>query len=372
MDEIRKLVFENKKRLNDFGIKQTGSLNNLIYYAWLMKRTEIDPFEGKYRDYYLKTFNDAYYVCTLALLLPNGLDLNPSVIMGKIERPSLVFPMVHLYLSRLTVISSGIRCFLDIIETKFKITPDWGQNFYELQKAVSMNEESIDPSIFAQRKLTKEILSKIDWGKVTNEFKKEQIELIVRNYARNNKDWNLMCEAIKAAAQKYDYDFGFEDYIDEGIDEDGPYTRIVKIPIDPYDIEGNERLEPLKRAGVYQFCDELKERYEELVLEAQPTEDKNGSTKTKEQLVDITWNDKSTNMRKSKVIDKLPDVLNIDIARSIFSKCIMNGWIEDTESGFHWLGLKNCRGRIAQLAYLCGKIYGFEYDKVRPIAQIAG
>ena len=59
---------------------------------------------------------------------------------------------------------------------------------------------------------------------------------------------------------------------------------------------------------------------------------------------------------------KLVGVLDTLLARTIFPKCIEKGWMHETESEYHWDGIENCRGRIAQLAYLCGRIYGFKYD----------
>lgn len=247
--EFRKLIYQ-EKALEEFGVKDENSRNHIIYYSWLRKRTEIDPFGANCKEYYLKAFNDAYYICTLALMLPLGLDLNPSNLLKYIENPSIVFPMVHLYLSKIGSISNGIRHFLDVIETKFKIQPDWEQSFEELQAMVSECEYRIDPSIFAQRKLTKEVLSCFEWYKLTGSFKKEKIEYVVKNFARTSDDWHLMCEAIKESAQIID----FENRDDYYVDDEG---RTCKD-------------HTFESKGVYQFCDELSERYNELALLSQP------------------------------------------------------------------------------------------------------
>ena len=68
---------------------------------------------------------------------------------------------------------------------------------------------------------------------------------------------------------------------------------------------------------------------------------------------------------QEKPQEKLSGVLDTKLAREIFAKCIEKGWMHETESGYQWDGIPNCsRGKIAQLAYLCGKIYGFKYDKI--------
>ena len=36
--------------------------------------------------------------------------------------------------------------------------------------------------------------------------------------------------------------------------------------------------------------------------------------------------------------------------------------MHETENGYQWEGIPETRGRVAQLAYICGKIYGFKYS----------
>lgn len=266
MDEKRKLVFQDRTSLSSYEINELGSLNEQIFNLWLVKRTEFDSFDSRCYSYYLKAFNDAYYVCTTVLLCPAGMLIIPHFLESQVDRPAVVFPMVHLYLSHLTLKSKEIQRFIYQLETKISREQDWGHNFSELQEAVSGYCGSIEPAIFAQRELTEEILSGISWTKITDTFKKEIIEKVVRYYARNKSVWCMMCEAIKKAAISYDYDYGFDEIEQEGWDENGPYIQTVKVPINPYDSEGNEILEPLKRAGVYEFCDNLKEKFDELVL----------------------------------------------------------------------------------------------------------
>lgn len=56
----------------------------------------------------------------------------------------------------------------------------------------------------------------------------------------------------------------------------------------------------------------------------------------------------------------LPDALNTSLARSIFARATEKGWMKVTDNGYYWSGIKDVRGRIAQLAYMCGKIYGYQ------------
>lgn len=65
---------------------------------------------------------------------------------------------------------------------------------------------------------------------------------------------------------------------------------------------------------------------------------------------------------QEKPQEKLRGVLDTELAQDIFAECIAKGWMHETESGYHWEGIPETRGKVAQLAYMCGKIYGFNYS----------
>lgn len=65
---------------------------------------------------------------------------------------------------------------------------------------------------------------------------------------------------------------------------------------------------------------------------------------------------------QEKPQEKLRGVLDTELAQDIFAECIAKGWMHETESGYQWEGISDSRGKIAQLSYLCGKIYGFKYS----------
>lgn len=269
MNDIRNLIYEEKSSLNAFDIKKQSSLNKRIYDLWLITRKEIDPFDAKCYDNYLKAFNDAYYVCTLIMLWPVGHNIYLHNILSNVDKPSIVFPMVHLYLSRLPGLTEDINRLLNLFVTEYKLKQDWELNYNELQKVIG-NNFYIEPSMFAQRRLTQKLLSGINWKNLTETFDKERIVWAVRSYSKNKEDWQMMCKAIKEAAQKYDFESGFEEYEQEAYDELGcPYTEIVLVPRSQFDDYGNDISDPLKRAGVYDFCDNLMERYDELAVTSQ-------------------------------------------------------------------------------------------------------
>jgi|GEM_PF-5832151 len=62
----------------------------------------------------------------------------------------------------------------------------------------------------------------------------------------------------------------------------------------------------------------------------------------------------------------LPDSLNTETARKVFGRAIAKGWMNREASGYKWLdidGKGTSSGHLARLAYLCGKVYGYQYVK---------
>ena len=62
---------------------------------------------------------------------------------------------------------------------------------------------------------------------------------------------------------------------------------------------------------------------------------------------------------------ELADELNTQKVRHIFAKAIAKGWMRQRpEGGFQWLGFGD-NGHKAKLAYLCAKVYGYQYTADR-------
>lgn len=270
MDIPRELIYEDRSSLEDFRVNDEGTLNKLLYDNYLIETTDLCQGEANIVNRILKVFNDAYFVCTIVLMQPKDI-FGLSYYIERVDNPHVVFPMVYLYLSKVNSDSIIISRIQKPIMSEVQRVNDWNRNYEFINKIDNLYDGSIDSAIFAPRKITPELLSKINWHDATDCFNKDCIKKVVIDVCRNREDWHMMVDAIKASAQKYDYDFGFEDYIEEGIDEDGRYQRTIKVPKDPYDSDGNDILEPLKRAGVYQYCDDIKEMYDELSIDAPKT-----------------------------------------------------------------------------------------------------
>ena len=58
----------------------------------------------------------------------------------------------------------------------------------------------------------------------------------------------------------------------------------------------------------------------------------------------------------------LEEKLNTDTAKVAFKRAIDKGWIKKTGTHLMWLGSDDKKNK-AQLAYFCGRIYGYRYDE---------
>ncbi len=67
---------------------------------------------------------------------------------------------------------------------------------------------------------------------------------------------------------------------------------------------------------------------------------------------------------ESKSRKELPEELSTDVANKIFGTAISKGWIEVQNKQYKWVGFGK-RPSIAQLAYLCGRVYGYVYKNSR-------
>lgn len=347
MDIPRELIYEDRSSLNRFGINDMGSLNELIYDNYLIETTDLCQRDDNSVNRILKAFNDAYYICTIVLMQPSPI-FGLSYYIKRVNIPQVVFPMVFLYLSKVNTNSLIITRIQKIIASEAQRKNDWNKNFAYVQHISGLYDGSVDSSTFTQRKITSELLSKIKWCDATDCFNKDSINRIVINVCRSREDWRMMVEAIKSAAQKYDYEFGFEDYFEEGFDENGlPYSQTIKVPKDPYDYEGNEILEPLKRAGVYQYCDYIKEKYDELSIEATKANEirsennlqttitmqpNNGNDEEEDELGEILFHDNLNTKKIKETVRTLPksNLSNRQFCKVLYDAFCTISWLSDT------------------------------------------
>ena len=160
--------------------------------------------------------------------------------------PSVVFPIVYLYISKVNAKGFSNTRLLKDIKTGLK-SKGWDNNLNELIKCTEEYVGDLSSSEFAQRELSPELLSKISWYNITDNYTKDSIFYIVRHIAKNEDNWVMILDAIKNAASDYEWNYNQD--------------------LDYWDDEGNWCHDtPKDMSPIYQYIDELKEQYNEKSL----------------------------------------------------------------------------------------------------------
>lgn len=340
MDIYRRLIYKDRTSLNEFGINEDGSLNQLLYEEWLLSRRELRGDDRRI----LQAFNDAHFLCTMAFVKPDA-RFDISYAFKNVSAPSVVLPLTRFYLSCIGRLPKGTKMFWNSIPSLME--DDATQNLSVLEKVVGGEKHTLTPDMFASRTITEELLSTVteaEWQTVTRKYNKERIQQIVALFAKNEDEWRLLCAAIKEAAKTYDYEFQFEDYEQQCFDEESgqPYLETIRVPKQPYDNWGNDIVfEPLKHDGVYEFCDELKEKYENLKSKT-PNSGKN--------VISTSEKGSLSGKKDTTNVPTCPECLCTPKAKKLWAKAQKEGWVDE-----HWQP-KISRTKAAVLAGRIGDL----------------
>ena len=217
----RELIYEDRKDINDFGIHDESSLNSLIY-KWLHGRKEIQPGNNGFKERKLKVFNDAYYVCTMILSIPRCDDCL-YYYKKDLTLPSIVLPMVYCYISKFSEKSLTLCTLQTSLETYASEDSVMQKNLDDIKRDTEKWNDPFPISEFNLRNLTPELLASLDWSGITVGFKREKIEIVVRNFAKNENEQKMIGEAIENAARLDEDDFYNpkpcpDDYVDDSPD----------------------------------------------------------------------------------------------------------------------------------------------------------
>lgn len=242
MEIPRELIYEEKNSIDEFGINEATSLNNLIYEEWLLNLADLEPFKSGLSKRRLKVFNDAYYICTLILMHPTNEGFT-SYAYRRCSLPSVVFPLVYFYISNVKDRGYSNSTLLKNIEAGLKSEGN-DSNLRKLIKCTESIKVSISSLQFSQRKLTPELLANISWNKVTGKFAKEDILKLVQYIPKDRLECELMLDAIKNAIKEYEWEYNHDlDYVDDN----GQWCQDS----------------PLDMSPTINYCEELKNKYEE-------------------------------------------------------------------------------------------------------------
>lgn len=201
----RALIYAEKENIDEFGIQDESSLNHLIY-KWIHSRKEIFPGNAGFGNRKLEVFNDAYYICTVIQSVPKPEDWL-SYYKRELKLPSIVLPMVYCYISKFKDKTLALSTLLMSIETYASEDSVTHMNLKDIIQYTTGWNESFPTSVFNLRNLTPDMLSTLDWEKITEGFKKDKIELIVRNFAKSEDEQKMLGEAIENAAHKAEDEF---------------------------------------------------------------------------------------------------------------------------------------------------------------------
>ena len=287
MEIPRKLIYEEKNCIDEFGIKDDNSLNHLIYEEWLLNLPDLEPFKSGLSKRRLKVFNDAYYICTLILMHPTNEEFT-SYAYQRCNLPSVVFPLVYFYISNVKDRGYSNSALLKNIEAGLK-SEENDNNLQKLKKCTENIKVSISSLQFAQRKLTPELLANIPWYNVTGKFAKEDILKLMKYIPKDRPEWDLMLYAIKNAIKEYEWEYNHDLYY---VDDDGQWCQDS----------------PLDMTPTINYCEELNNKYEELSLYYKEssliTDNGNSSPKMTENLPQYTPKKNSKGRPKSKSFEE--------------------------------------------------------------------
>ena len=218
MNEARRLIYEDRKKLSEFDVYKEGTLNYYIYCNWLLSRKELRKAKTDFElgMMMVNVFNDAYYICTIIFMHPHSSRWSRWFIQ-QTNTPSLVMPLVHLYVEKTGVVTREITDLQKLIEGDFDCYPEWKENNNKLMEAVSGFNNNLSISTFARRELTPELLSSIRWGGITNMYKEHKVKNYIGFVATNLDEQKQIAKAIYEAIREFEY----ENEIDYVADDEG-------------------------------------------------------------------------------------------------------------------------------------------------------
>ena len=247
MEIPRELIYEDRKVINDFRVEDESSVNHLIY-LWLLERPELHPEKPGYSQRTLRAFNDAHYMCTMALMARRS-EYSIPYFKERIREPSVVFPMVYFYIFNIN--RGSVKYLVKTIETYASTDSILSKNLDDIKKILESWKDSVPASLFERRKLTSECLSTIDWNvwsTCSDHFKPDSVKGIISFTAYNKDEQEMIAEAIKNAAKQAEEDF----YNPEPYVEEDEYADYYSSPDD--DERSNWTPD---YSDVYRLCDNL-------------------------------------------------------------------------------------------------------------------
>lgn len=312
MNIPRELIYEEKKSLEQFGINDEKSINHTIYDNWLITRTDLIT-KSNLGLVQLKVFNDAYFICTTALMHQHSIEAK-NYFLKNVDIPSVVFPLALFFLSRVKNSQVDNSRLLKLIETQIQTDEGWKKNFQDINGLEIPKRKKIEASLFAPRKLTPELLSSLKWGGITDGFKIRAIKIIIYYFAKDLNEQKMFAVAIKEGAEEYEWNYNNEICAFQGIDEDGKYFY--------------EEEKPIRLSKVYELCDRIDSSDVFLPMNEDKSQIENNSISLKinlQHFLSNSWFDEYSNDRQKYTVSWRENMIN-DLIASEHGKFIIQQW----------------------------------------------
>ncbi len=356
---FRELVYKEKSRCGDFGVNKKGTVDQILYDEYLLKRVDLYPEKPLFSKRITKTLNDAHFVCTLMLYSPY-LNEELDYFTSNVSLPSVAMPLVHFYLSKVSKRTVLINRYIIMIETVAEGDAKWKKNLEDIKELEGKYEIPIKPSFFPRREIDSEFLSTINWWEGTKHYNKERIRNILLYIPKDEKERSMIADAITNMIMSTDY----AKRPDCIRDNEG---NIEDVMFPPKSDESQE---------IYDLCDDIKENYKTYLAEKQKllvdeqeiAEDlqESNSSSTEE---DEGGSDKDNfifvaNLKEPAIASEIKKLNNYNPENRRFAKTVHEmfkelGWLSSyTMTKFlEW-------GRTQGIFTFTSKIKGFKVDTV--------
>ena len=212
-------LYEDKKKLTEFGVNTPKSPNQILYTDWLLSRVDLRPSEPELDKRLLDVFNEAYYLTTLVLVQYDDINIISNC-LSRTHYPSVVMPMVYYYLSRLKKVEKNFEIALKRILIQMEASAKekgWEQNLANIKKLEGYNKKTVDVSTFSPLQISPELLSmtRFNFYDYTDHFRNTDIKQFFKYFAHNSEEVVMMAEALLDRVRKIDFSNYSEMYLDE-------------------------------------------------------------------------------------------------------------------------------------------------------------
>lgn len=175
---------------------------NFFFFEQMLKMDILSPQYIETESQILAIFNDAYFILTLVFL-----EKRPILRLGYYREIARIWPGRGVSLEREVIVLSLVFEILGLIKQDL---PHSVLSFKEeLKRFLSAKKDYVDYffsikedvyrysiTLFYPKKITKEVVNKIDWEDLTDNFDLETIQDIVDTLGRDNKEKLIIVESI--------------------------------------------------------------------------------------------------------------------------------------------------------------------------------